>query len=90
MTHTTPADLDAAAVHYQHRDDLPMWTVTQHPLDYPDGFVARMCRALPQPQVTQFAVYGDTLEEVRAGLPPGLFRMPRYDEDEPQIVEVWL
>ena len=33
---------------------------------------------------------GATLEEVRRRLPPGLYNIGRYQDDEPQIKEVWI
>lgn len=31
----------------------------------------------------------DSLEEARAKVPPGLYRMPRHPSDDPVIVESW-
>lgn len=72
--------------------ELCSWTIYDRPRDYPDGFVARMfVGAKP----TNAAFYGRTLEEVRATLARalpglGLCCIPRYPNDEPHIVEVWI
>ncbi len=88
--HTTPPDLDAFAVHQHFRDRLPMWVVTAHPSDHPDGYVARMHLTLPEPEATTAAIFGDTLEEVREAIPFGLFAFAPMPGDDPVIVETWL
>lgn len=70
---------------------LSMWVVYDHPRDMPDHFVARRHEVHPRgPVPTGDVIKGNTLGEVRARLPPGLYRMPRDPNDEPQIVEVWM
>jgi hypothetical protein len=74
-------------------DVLNIWTVYEHPRDYPDQYVARRFevgagRAVPSPTNDMFVA--DTLAELHALLPPGLFRMPRFEGDSPSIVECWL
>lgn len=77
---------------------LPIWTVYWSPTDMPDKAVARpmfIGRTEPgAPEstmlVSRACLVADTVEAVRALLPPDLFRMPRTTEDEPQIVESWL
>ncbi|WP_155831239.1 hypothetical protein [Hyphomicrobium sp. 802] len=69
----------------------PMWTIYERPTDYPNGFIARLFVHGPGifgPSLE--TVKGATLQEVRAGLPKGLFCMPRFPEDDPKIVEVWI
>jgi hypothetical protein len=66
--------------------ELPIWTVYQHPRDMPDAYVARLfLTGKPTEQVVQ----APTLDEVRALIPPGLYRMPRQPGDDPVIVETW-
>ena len=73
------------------RSVLEMWVIYERPKDYPQGFVARRWLiAAGEPRPTSVAFVADTLEGARAQLPPGLFRMDRQPDDEPQIVEVWL
>jgi hypothetical protein len=70
---------------------LGIWTVYDHPRDFPDCFVAR--RSLSSAGgifMTDEVVTAATLEELRALLPPGLYRIDRDPLDDPVIVEVWL
>lgn len=70
--------------------ELCIWTVFAAPLDYPQGFVARMFVGT---RPTSTAIYGDTLEEVREVLShayPGLYCILRSPHDHPSIVETWL
>ena len=69
------------------RGVLPMWTVYEKPLDHPYGFIARRFESLTP---TEDTLRGD-LEEIRTTfLKAGLFKIPRSDGDEPQIVETWV
>ena len=70
---------------------MEQWTVYERPLDYPDGYVARRWvigsgGAVP----TNDMFVADTLDELRALLPPGLFCLLRQPGDDPKIVEVWI
>jgi hypothetical protein len=71
---------------------LNMWTVYRQPRDYPNGYVARRFEVDSKlgPVATSNVHVGDTLEAVRAKLPPGLYRLPRDDRDAPSVVETWL
>lgn len=76
---------------------LSMWTVYDHPLDYPDHFVARRFE-VGQPTEgdngvirTNDTIKSPYLQDVRTVLAEaGLACLPRSDGDEPQIIEVWL
>lgn len=68
-------------------DDGSIWVVYESPHDFPDKYVARRLH-LSRP--TADFVVGDTLVDVRAKLPKGLFRMERSDRDDPQIRESWI
>jgi hypothetical protein len=73
------------------RDPLIIWTVYDHPRDYPDSFVARRSEVTGGVvRLTTDMFVADTLGELRALLPPGLHCLPRYPDDQPHIVEVWL
>lgn len=85
---TTPAE--AAAIHHTMRQRLPAWTITERPLDYPDGYIARLFLALPEPTVTDVALTAATLDDLRELLPPGLCPIPRDPSDDHVIVESWL
>lgn len=68
-----------------------MWTVYDHPLDYPDYFVARKSVVgASMTTLTHEMLTADTLDELRALLPPGLYRVHRFVQDDPKIMEVWL
>jgi hypothetical protein len=68
-----------------------MWTVYDHPTDYPDGFIARLYLAYPGFAVpTPSIVTGSTLAQVRERLPPGLYCLPRDPNDDPKIIETWI
>lgn len=83
-------DMQLIALHAQHHDRLPMWTIYQRPSDYPDGYVARMFFTLPRAEPTAVAIFGPTRDAVRAALPAGLHRISRSPGDDPCIVETWL
>lgn len=73
------------------RPILPIFTIYDHPKDYPDHFVARRHdvsagKHVPGPLVAMAA----TLEEARAWLPPGLHCLGRDRDDDPVIVESWI
>lgn len=66
---------------------MPMIAIYNHPTDYPDKYVARVwdCN-IP----THLIATADTLEEIRATIPPNMTRLPSMAGDDPCIVEVWL
>jgi hypothetical protein len=72
-------------------NNLEIWTIYDHPLDYPNGFVARKF-LLDQP--TDEAVYAPTLDEAQKVIkqlsPIQLTRIERLPQDHPNIVEAWL
>lgn len=73
------------------RDGLFLWTVYDSPADHPGEFVARLFVVFGgESKATRMFVKAPSLDEVRAKLPPGLFRMNRAPTDEPHIVETWL
>lgn len=70
---------------------LRVWTIYDHPRDYPEGFMARLFMVHPGGYGPRnVAFYGPTLESVRNQLPPGLYNLGRQPEDEPHIVETWI
>ncbi len=67
--------------------ELAIWTIYEHPKDYPNKFIARkFIRDKPTSDIK----VGETLVEVRGLLPIGLTRMDRNIEDDPVIVETWI
>ncbi len=74
------------------RDKLAIWTVFDHPTDNPDFFVARLSLVDGDgPKVTEEAICTRDLAALRLEMTRrGLTRLERFDEDAPNIVEVWL
>lgn len=68
--------------------ELEIWTVYRHPRDYPDKYVAR--KGFVPGGATNDMFVADSLDEIHALLPRGLVRIPRYEADDPAIVESWL
>jgi len=72
--------------------DFAMWTVYDHPADYPDYFVARkwiINRNHAEPQPTDEVIVNADLNVLRGHKPPWLYSMPRHQNDDPCIVETW-
>jgi len=63
-----------------------IWTIYDHPTDYPDVFVARKFY-LDQP--TDEILTDTTLDGLRRKLPPNLTWFKRDPMDDPKIVECW-
>jgi hypothetical protein len=67
---------------------LSMWTIYDHPTDYPDHFVARRFE-LDKP--TSQILLCETLEPIRDALAgAGLICFMRDPSDDPKIVETWM
>jgi hypothetical protein len=72
---------------------MSMWTIYDHPRDYPAGFVVRewfILRGQTQPVPAASGIGVDTLEEARACVPRGLMRLPRAPHDDPAVAETWV
>ena len=66
---------------------LSIWVVYDSPIDLPGRFVARKwLNETPTAELIQ----GKTLDELRARLPVGLFRLGRAESDDAKIVETWI
>jgi hypothetical protein len=71
-------------------DNLMVWTIFDHPRDYPAGFIARkFVVSNGKVHPTEEALQGETLESVQKQLPPDLFCLGRSPDDDPKIVESW-
>jgi len=85
-----------ARAYYQEDQAKPVmstWVVYDRPRDFPNKFVARrhyIVRGDPNPRASEEYAVADSLEEIRQRLPPGLYCLPRFADDDPKIVEVWL
>lgn len=65
-----------------------LWTIYDHPRDFPDCFVARKYH-IGGP--TSHVIMRQSLEELRTMLcQMGFVRIPRDDNDDPVIVETWI
>ena len=74
---------------------LNMWTIYDHPTDFPEWFVARKFEITAQGPVTgDSVIWGKTLTEVREMIhwvdPNAGARLLRYQNDRPSVVETWL
>ena len=66
---------------------MPLICVYDHPSDYPNNYVARVWDAN---RPTRLIVLADTLDEIRAKIPPVMKRLPKAPQDDAVIVEVWM
>lgn len=70
---------------------LAMWTIYAHPRDYPADYVMRRWEIRDNQMIaTDEMALAASLEEIRKRVPYGLYRLPRSENDDPCIVEVWL
>lgn len=87
---TIPPNLSRPEVPDQ---SLSIWTVYDHPTDFPTEFVARRWRVRPgrEPVAAKALIRGDMLATVRKQIPRAITRhLARTPQDDPAIVEVWL
>lgn len=70
--------------------ELHLWTIYQHPKDFPEGYVVREWIQQGDRVTAGTATRHPTLEEARGFIPPGLYRLMREPGDEPQVLETWL
>jgi hypothetical protein len=72
---------------------LPLWTVYDHPRDYPEVYVARMSVVLSGGtcRITDEVILSGNLQLVRNALhAKGLVPIERDPRDDPKIIEVWI
>jgi hypothetical protein len=74
----------------ESNNELSLYTVYENPFDYPGKFVVRRFEVFTGATDPNPLIVCDTLEEVRAVLPPGLVCLPRHPDDDPVILETWL
>lgn len=70
-----------------------LWTIYDHPDDYPEHYVVREWAASPDGVTSHGAVTFDTLEDARAAIRkrgPLMMCMERDPSADPKIVETWL
>ena len=75
----------------QSLGQLLIWTIYDHPADYPEWFVARPLIIRPKTAgpVPMHLIAKD-LDTLRTLLPDGLTRLGRQTDDDPVILEVWV
>lgn len=64
-----------------------IYCIYDHPLDFPDKYIARLWNG---PLPTSTTLEADTLEAIREKLPKGLSLVPRMPNDDPVIAECWV
>lgn len=70
------------------KEPLRIWSVTKHPSDCPDGYVARL---FLNDKPTQTFVMSTSYEVIEGHmLDLHLHRLERMPDDESHIMEVWL
>lgn len=70
---------------------LRMYTIFDHPADYPRHFAVRASTiTLDGPVPDDRVQLADSLDDARRLIPPGLTCIPRFPADLPVIVEVWV
>ena len=73
---------------------LSMWTVYDHPLDYPDSYVARLFEITGngETQITENIIITPDLDLLRHIMIDDLHLtvMDRFPTDDLKIIEVWL
>jgi hypothetical protein len=75
--------------------EMSQWVVYRHPRDYPAKYVARRWDVRSpghgaQVIATDEVKLANTLDEIRRLIPPGLYCLNRFEDDDPCIVEVWI
>ena len=71
--------------------EMSQWVVYCRRREYPDKYVARRWGVRAgQITATYEVKLADTLEEIRRRIPPWLYCLRRFEDDDPCIVEVWL
>jgi hypothetical protein len=72
--------------------ELSQWVIYDHPSDFPDCFVIRRwVIEATGPVKTADILWSTSLETLRDEMQRrGLYCLPRFEEDDPKIVEVWM
>ena len=73
------------------KDVLTMWTIYEHPRDYPEGYVARHWLIDGSEPRDGVARYRPDLEAARAAIPSRYgYCLPADPDDDPTVVETWI
>lgn len=69
---------------------MEQYVIYEKPADFPEHFVVRCWLISRQGPVPTDRVWkAPTLESARTVVPDGFYRLPRFADDDPVIVEVW-
>ena len=78
-------------------EQITIWTIYDHPADYPHHFVVRSWRVAEADGCSCVVVLvpgvgyiANTLDEAREKIPPGLSNVERMADDDGVVVESWL
>lgn len=71
---------------------LSLWTVYDHPKDFPHGYIARRWEVTPAGATpTGDIITNPSLELMRVMMEAqGLSCLPRQEDDDPAVLESWL
>lgn len=69
--------------------ELLVWTIVWGTPDFGEQFICRPHMAAADVWARRY-LRADTLEDIRAQLPPGLTRIEPHPGDDAVIVEIWL
>ena len=70
---------------------LPMFTITDHPSDWPNFYVARLWLTLPKAEPMPLVIMDTDLERIQETMEAlGLVKLMRSPDDNPIIVESWI
>ena len=82
---------DFYGVNWREKLTLPIFVVYRGPIDFPAKYVVRL---FDGKKPLRLAAVKNTLQEARAAIqqgPPFVYSMiPRFENDDPKIVETWL
>ena len=85
----TPPQAERVQINSTSDGDLLIWTIYNSPSDHPGKFIARPFSVRSQsPLLCHLAA--ESLDEIRRLLPPALYPMKRWTNDDPVIVEAWI
>jgi len=73
--------------------ELTVWTIYRNPSDYPGRWVMRGHEIFPHVGIVrphEACFVAESLDEIRAKVPPGTRCVGRAPEDYPVIYECWL
>ena len=75
--------------------NLTIYVIYDHPTDYPEHWVVRHHTIIPGEARPCVIAVGpptlhNTVDDARASLPPGLYNLPLFPNEDPKIFETWI